>query len=392
MIEEMMLETYPNYTKASKIVNFIMKNPDWQKQFEDLKIKVKYDKNGLAIFNYEVAADFFNEIVQEARGIIIDMNELEVVCFPFRKFGNLTEEYADKIDWSSARVLEKEDGSITKLFWNKYEDKWQWATNSMIDAREATCESVLSNSFYDIIKKCKNLKDIDLNALNKDYTYIFELTSPENKVVIRYPEYKLYHIGTRNNKTGQEYEVNIDIEKPKTYEIKNIDEALEFVSKMNTEDRVEHEGFVVVDKNYNRIKIKSPEYVFWHHLSNGVGFSKTKVLELLRSDDFDLKTMVKNYPEYREVFDFYIKETEKLEKDVTKYIENVRRLYEENGNNKKELALAIKDDKFSGLGFKSIGNEKDAKTLLAEMTRAKYEKLIPDFVQREPQPGGGLFD
>ena len=102
--------------------------------------------------------------------------------------------------------------------------------------------------------------------------------------------------------------------------------------------------------------------------------------------------MVKNYPEYREVFDFYIKETEKLEKDVTKYIENVRRLYEENGNNKKELALAIKDDKFSGLGFKSIGNEKDAKTLLAEMTRAKYEKLIPDFVQREPQPGGGLFD
>ena len=29
-------------------------------------------------------------------GIVIDTKNIEVVCWPFRKFGNYTEDYADK--------------------------------------------------------------------------------------------------------------------------------------------------------------------------------------------------------------------------------------------------------------------------------------------------------
>lgn len=71
------------------------------------------------IFNYGIECDFSNPIVQEARGIIIDLENLDVVCWPFRKFGNYNESYADNIDWPTARVQEKIDGSIVKLWWNK---------------------------------------------------------------------------------------------------------------------------------------------------------------------------------------------------------------------------------------------------------------------------------
>ena len=92
----------------SVICNFISLHPnDWEEELKaqyDLKIKREGD---LAIFNYSYEADFYQPIVQEARGIIIDTVRLEVVCWPFRKFGNHTEGYVDEIDWNSARVLEK---------------------------------------------------------------------------------------------------------------------------------------------------------------------------------------------------------------------------------------------------------------------------------------------
>ncbi|MBQ8160189.1 MAG: hypothetical protein IJ083_05495, partial [Clostridia bacterium] len=40
-----------------------------------------------AILNSMQEADFSDPLVQEARGIIIDTERMEVVCWPFRKFG-----------------------------------------------------------------------------------------------------------------------------------------------------------------------------------------------------------------------------------------------------------------------------------------------------------------
>ena len=69
-----------------------------------LRIKVEGD---YAVFNYNITCDFKNPIVQEARGIILDIKSFEVVCWPFRKFGNYNESYADEIDWTTARVQER---------------------------------------------------------------------------------------------------------------------------------------------------------------------------------------------------------------------------------------------------------------------------------------------
>lgn len=117
--------------KNSKICCFISENENWReilKQEYGITVKEEYH---YAIFNYGINSDFSNPIVQEARGIIINIENLEVACFPFRKFGNYNESYADKIDWNTARVQEKIDGSIIKMWYGENE-KWVFSTNAMI--------------------------------------------------------------------------------------------------------------------------------------------------------------------------------------------------------------------------------------------------------------------
>ena len=202
-------------TSNSIICNFINDYPNaWEQKMEAMQIRIKKDSvTPYAIFNYMIAADFFNPVVQEARGIIIDLEKLEVVCFPFRKFGNHTEPYADEIDWTTARVQDKVDGSIIKYWYSQRLEKWIWSTNSCIYAAEANSEC--GRSFQRLIESTPEYDKITHLELDKNYTYIFELVGPDNQVVIKYPEPRLWHIGTRNNITGAERNISIGIQNPK---------------------------------------------------------------------------------------------------------------------------------------------------------------------------------
>ena len=76
----------------SVICELIKSNPNWRDIISSLFINMTSDGD-LVIFNYgkledSPNIDFSNPLVQEARGIIINVKTLEVVCWPFRKFGN----------------------------------------------------------------------------------------------------------------------------------------------------------------------------------------------------------------------------------------------------------------------------------------------------------------
>ena len=115
----------------SLILNIIKNNTNWREIIESKNIKIK-DKYPFMIFNYGIEVDPKDPVVREARGIIIDMELKEVVCWPFNRFYNSYEDAAredlENFDWDHCRVEEKVDGSIVKLFWNRYSGKWQWAT------------------------------------------------------------------------------------------------------------------------------------------------------------------------------------------------------------------------------------------------------------------------
>lgn len=270
-------------TKCSYICNYINEHRDtWEEDFKALYINVKYDGE-LAIFNYLTNADFSNPIVQEARGIIINLDTLDVVCFPFRKFGNYGESYVDEIDWDSARVQEKVDGSLIKVFY--YNGYWHVASNGCISADEAKVNDGSGLSYGDLFDTATSNGVLDYNRLDKDYTYMFELVSPITTIVVKYPCLKVYHLGTRNNKTGQEVVVDIGVDKPKEYRLNSLEDCIKASKMLNSGlslDSLEDEGFVVVDKDFHRIKVKSEKYIEAHYLTSVNNVSTHKLINIIR--------------------------------------------------------------------------------------------------------------
>ena len=361
----------------SLICHFISKHSDWEDKLKEKGIGITKENN-LAVFKYMIDADFSDPYVQEARGIIIDLTTLEVVCWPFRKFGNWNESYADKIDWSSAKVQEKVDGSLMKLYF--YNNEWVWATNSTIRIDNVSNPGGIA--FSSILHKAENYKDINYDLLDQDCTYLFELVSPDNQIILTYPKTMLYHIGTRNNVTGMESNPDIGIRKPKCYgSQKDLKYWLTTVEGKQNATNPQMEGYVVVDKDYHRIKIKTPEYLTAHRISGNGILTKDTALNYILFGEKEKIAIVSNNPKNKAKIKFYEWQIAELISKVHLFIAYVRGLYEETGE-RKAVAMAIKNHPLSDFGFRSIGNEYTAEELI-EQTYTKlwssFLKYIPDY-------------
>ena len=120
-------------------------------------------------------------------------------------------------------------------------------------------------------------------VLDKNYTYMFELVSPETQLVVSYPETKLYFLGRRNIVTMREDKENPGIRAPKQYPLSSIDECLAYVKTMTKDE----EGFVVRDKYFHRVKIKSPEYLIAFGANNNNRITEKRIIRMLKNNTID---------------------------------------------------------------------------------------------------------
>ena len=357
----------------------------------DIKIKVELP---LAIFNYRIEADFTNPVVQEARGIIINLDTLDVVCWPFRKFGRYDEPYADNIDWSTAKVQEKIDGSIIKLWFNELIGEWQFSSNSMFRTEDAPIDQISGRTLMDIIRETPEYKGFDAEKgsffhekeLDKSTTYILELTSPENHVVVPYNDYHLRHIGTRNNITGEESRGYIGLSVPIEYDIQTIQDCLSFVTRMNKNTEtgkissVTSEGFVVVDGNWNRVKVKTSEYMIMHHLVSITKESKKQLVELLLNDNLDITGLCECFPRLTHILYYYAYQVAEMRYKATAMIDITRRLFKESGGNRKTVAMKIKSNAYAPFGFAALNDMvADPETIINRFGFANLIKYIKDY-------------
>ena len=334
--------------KTLKVIEFIKNTPTWREVFQDKPycIQVK-DSGDFTLLKYnQVDSDFSNEIVRECRGLIINKN-LDAVCIPFFKFGNYGESYVPDIDWSSARVQEKIDGSLIKV-WN-YKGEWKVSTNGTVNAY--TCEigqidalmiTCPYKTFGELFDKAKENAGLDFAHLNPNYTYMFELVSPYNKVVIPYEDVEIYHIGTRDNTTLEELDVDIGIKKPKQFPLTTLEECIETASKLT----YDHEGYVVVDKHWNRVKIKSPAYVAVHHIKNNGDVNIASIIELIRTNETE--EFLTYFPEYKNIVDLIKRKIEKVLLSITKGLTEIEN---QEFETQKDFALEVKDRPYSNFYF-----------------------------------------
>lgn len=263
---------------STHIGKFISENKDWKEILSNEPYNLKISCDGeYVLMKYDMrTADFSYPIVREARGIIFKVGEWEYpVCHPFNKFFNYGETFSDDVDWNSAVVSEKIDGSLMKLWFD--ENMWHLSTNGSIDAYKTTFND-RDNTFGELFEKALSgigLSFSDLTAtLDRSCTYMFELVSPISRIVIPYKTTDLYYLGRREKWTDKEYpfftkECVVHIPKciktPTVYKMNTLSQVLAASGELPWDE----EGYVVCDKLCNRVKIKSPKYILAHyHLTN----------------------------------------------------------------------------------------------------------------------------
>lgn len=357
---------------------FIEQNSDWERLLQEKPYCISIQRDNvlgrsLILFKYDqIESDFSLRLVRQCRGLILDEDTLEPVCVPFFKFFNAGETHADEIDWKTAWTSEKIDGSIIKVV--KLENELLVSTNGTIDAYKAPIqdqigfvgqtfgglfELALANTMN---KEQKDKACLDwfitptqwlASKLEEGYTYMFELTSPYNKVVVTWHEPKLWFIGCRNNDTMKEirfsdHPLSNVFDTPQTFPITNLKEVQESAEKLDCN----HEGFVVCDGNFGRNKVKSSTYVALHHMKNNGVLSFERGIEIVRGNELD--EVLTYFPEFSE-------HLLKIKNDYEELIEKLKAAWlkfncvKQYLQTRKDMALVITNKdcfgKFSGVGF-----------------------------------------
>lgn len=334
-----------------EVLDFMNLHDNWEEILTQPPYNVKVSRdNGYILLKYnQLNSDFTIPIVRECRGAIFWQNEngkYECVCRAFDKFGNYGEAYVPEIDWSSAVVEEKVDGSLIKV--------WHVSTNGTIDAYKAEVDD-MGLTFGDLFEEAMLIdKYVFLNALNTNSTYMFELVSPKSRVTISYPCTKLYYLGSRDMQSMQEFKVYDaehmwinGIDYPNIFPLHTLEDCLKYVVTMTRDE----EGFVVRDKNFNRMKIKSPEYLIAAQLRNNGAITTKRIIRMMQNNTID--DFMAYCPAYQDraqkVIDTIYSIASMLEDEWKKY-------YERAFDNRKTFAALVQQSPYKSFLFAKLQN------------------------------------
>lgn len=302
-----------------ELLDFINQHKNWREILSSYPYFLKITDDGpYTMLKYEpYASDMSNPICQQARGAIVRLNKEKTEYIPLSvamyKFFNAGEKYAAKIDWNTAEVQEKVDGSLMKLAYDHVDEHWLLSTNGTIRAANAPVSPYFNfgglflatldfshDTTPDEIAFATQRFYEFLSLLDKDYCYFFELVTWENRIVCKYDDDCIYYLGRRNMKTLEEdftpieFPIHFNIRHPKVYNLNTIEECMRAANELDENN----EGFVVRDGAGNRIKIKTPWYLAYFHLRGQGVLNCRRAIELWQqglADDY-----IGQFPEHEE--------------------------------------------------------------------------------------------
>ena len=176
------------------------------------------------------------------------------------------------------------------------------------------------------------------DILNENYTYMFELVSPYNRVVIEYNSIEIYFLGYRDNVTLKEYmpetylALSYHYPIPERYELHTYEDVKNLANTLPWSQ----EGFVICDANFNRVKVKSPEYVKAHFMRNNNVVTDEKLIEIILENEID--EFLIYAPDFKERL-LYLKALK--EKCISEIEETIEKLKPSEFLSRKELAQEI---------------------------------------------------
>lgn len=237
-----------------------------------------HDTLPLTIYNYTSKTQFeglWRPETVACRGLIVH-DSGEIVARPFDKFFNWGERGATT-DAALTSVTEKWDGSLGILY--RADGEHRIATRGSFDGEQAVWATEFLNAHYH-----------DIGAVGRDWTYLFEIIYPENRVVVDYGDLEdLVLLAARNRLTGryvtpQQLDMaanHFGFAMPKSYSFGSVSNVLQALDGLTGNE----EGFVAEFADGSRFKFKGEAYKELHRLISGVSFKR--VLEAVEQGNAD---------------------------------------------------------------------------------------------------------
>lgn len=305
-----------------------MKKSDLQKYIDDKYISVqKHPVVDFYIYNYTQKAQFdrvWTPETMNCRGLIMDGND-NVIARPFSKFFNLDEAVAmgEDLPLEDFTVTEKYDGSLGILYW--VGDEPFIATRGSFLSEQAIEGTKILNEHQDLFGK-----------FNRDFTYLFEIIYPANRIVVDYGSRReLVLLAVVNTKTGEELDPR---EHNPGFTVASFLDGVVDYHKLSERTESNKEGYVIRFASGKRYKVKFDEYVRLHRLITGV--NARRIWDLLRNNQ-PLDELLERVPDE---FFKWVKDTkEGLERDYARWFDLSMRVYAEvmELKTRKEQALEL---------------------------------------------------
>ena len=246
------------------------------------------ERGPFRLFNYTAKAQYeanWNYFERVSRGLIINSDTGEIVARPFDKFFNWGEgdRYSD-IPFKS--VTEKMDGSLGILY--REDDKYRIATRGAFDSDQALWAT-------DFLQNGRIHNDI-LIGLSTNFTLLFEIIYPGNRIVIDYDGREaLVLLAVRNRFTGEYVSQDgvQDIARGYGFSTPNINPLTtpEQLIQATETLSANAEGWVVEFEDGQRFKFKGDEYRKLHKMISGLSFKRTLEAEREGTTDIMLRTI-----------------------------------------------------------------------------------------------------
>lgn len=268
----------------------------------------------LTIYTYTkpcMYAKAWDSVTRAARGLVLD-DVGNVIARPFTKFFNLNEHVETKLEnlpKETPELAMKMDGSLVIVFWNPYDEAWEAITTGSWDNVQT--------------RAAKKWLPYHQNKLSKQYTYLFELVAPWNRIVVKYPMEEMILLGIVDTVSGYDYsyaeveaEGRLLLLKTVAYEKKPID-ALTLDDK-KVKDQ---EGYVARFSNGLRVKLKYDQYLYLHKIMTDL--SVKGIWERLSTGCDE------EFPDMPDEFmDWYVKERDGLKKAYKDIEDSARKIVE----------------------------------------------------------------
>ena len=318
-------------------------NMDFSSLTRELGISVK-DYGDRVVLNYsQIESPKMHPVVRECRGAIMSKSG-EVICRPFDRFYNLGEapETQEHLDINRTIAVEKLDGSLIKLYhWN---GSWELATRGSAFGENEVFDRGIT--FRQLALQALGLTEEEFQRtcsdnLQEDATYLFELTSPLNRVVTPYNETLMWFLGSRSNtsvcgdhKAYRSLSVFGAFQEVKRPAFQVFSSLQETVTAANSLAGLQ-EGWVLWQDGLPVCKVKAEAYITAHRI-RGEGLTAKRICELVLMNEHE--EYLAYFPQEREFFEPYCKA-------LREYLELLECEYNrvKNISGQKEFAVAVKE-------------------------------------------------